>query len=136
MQNMAFGSKKSESALKVVICTHCGGDSEVGRRAMSIFCPHCRKRLILEDYRIKGYKAVRELATCGDIVVERRGQLFATIIAENLTVRGEVRGNITARSRVAVGKTGRLTGDVDAHSISIEGGAVVSGFFRIGPNSR
>ncbi|UCF33187.1 MAG: polymer-forming cytoskeletal protein, partial [Phycisphaerales bacterium] len=63
-------------------------------------------------------------------------QLFATFIAESLTVRGEVRGNITARSRVAVGKTGRLTGDVDAPSVSIEGGAVVSGFFRIGPNSR
>ena len=40
-----------------------------------------RKRLIIEDYKIKTYKSVRELLTCGDIVVEKRGHVRALIKA-------------------------------------------------------
>ena len=64
-------STKHAPAVKRVICTHCEQPSEVARRAMSIFCPHCKKRLILEDFKITSYYAVREFFTCGDILVER-----------------------------------------------------------------
>ena len=99
---------------------------------MSIFCPHCRKRLILEDYAIKNYTSVRELVTCGDVVVEKRGNYRARIKAGNLTVRGKIQGDVTARGSVKRGKPGHLIGDLEASVLEIEGGAVLKGFLRIG----
>jgi predicted RNA-binding Zn-ribbon protein involved in translation (DUF1610 family) len=129
---MVRDSANNAGASKRVACTHCNEFCDVGRRAMSVFCPHCRKRLILESFKIRSYKGVRELATCGDVVVERRGHVVATVIADNLIVKGKVQGKVTARGRVAVSKTGNLRGDVEAPSISVEGGAVLQGFWRIG----
>ncbi len=99
---------------------------------MSIFCPHCRKRLILENYQIKSYTSVRELVTCGDIVVERRGHVRASIKAGNLTVKGKVQGDISARGLVKISKTGRFEGELRAPALRIEGGAILHGFLHIG----
>ena len=129
---MPLLSTEYASGSKTVVCTHCQNECEVAKRAMSIFCPHCRKRLILEDYAIKNYTSVRELVTCGDIVVEKRGHVRARIKAGNLTVRGKVHGDVTARGSVKIGKTGRLIGDLEASVLEIEGGAVLEGFLRIG----
>ncbi|MCH8967956.1 MAG: polymer-forming cytoskeletal protein [Planctomycetes bacterium] len=129
---MPLVSKEYASGSKTVVCTHCQNECEVSRRAMSIFCPHCRKRLILEDYAIKNYTSVRELVTCGDVVVEKRGHVRARIKAGNLTVRGKIQGDVTARGSVKIGKTGHLIGDLEASVLEIEGGAVLKGFLRIG----
>ena len=120
--------------VKAVICTHCNGASEAGQRAMSVFCPHCHKRVILENYKIRSYYGVTEFATCGDIVVERRGHVVAPIKVSNLTVKGKVQGRVTARGRVKVGKTGYLKGNVDAPALIVESGAKLDGLYRIGPN--
>ncbi len=116
----------------MVVCTHCQNQCEVAKRAMSVACPHCRKRLILEDYAIKNYTSVRELVTCGDVVVEKRGHVRARIRAGNLTVRGKIQGDVTARGSVKIGKTGHLIGNLEASVLEIEGGAVLEGFLRIG----
>ena len=50
-------------AAKCILCPYCSQPTEVALRAMSIFCPHCRKRVILEDYKITSYYAVREFFT-------------------------------------------------------------------------
>ena len=131
---MPLLSTQRMSGVKAVVCTHCNRVSEVGQRAMSVFCPHCHKRVILEDYRIRSYHAVTEFATCGDIIVERRGHVVAPIKVSNLTVRGKVQGRVTARGSVRISKTGNLKGDVDAPFLVVELGALLSGFFRIGPN--
>lgn len=115
-----------------VACTHCGGACDVGQRAMSIFCPHCRKRLILEDYKITTYYAVRDFSTCGDIVVEKTGHVVAPIKVGNLTVKGKVQGQITARGEVNIGKSGSIKGEIEAASIVIEPGASVDAYMRIG----
>ena len=115
-----------------VVCTSCEYVNEVPIRAMSVFCPHCKKRLILENYKIKGYYAVSDFATCGDIVVERRGFVVAPVTVENLTVKGKLQGQVTARGQVSISKTGWLQGDVVAPRPPIESGAVVDGFMRIG----
>lgn len=100
---------------------------------MSVFCPNCRKRLVLEDYRIKSYRNVRELATGGDIVVEKKGHIKAQIKAGNLTVRGKVNGPVSACGAVHISKTGSLEGDLEAPVLTVESGAVLIGFLRIGP---
>ncbi len=103
---------------------------------MSVFCPHCKKRLILEDFKIRTYYAVREFATCGDIVVERKGHVVAPIKVGNLTVKGKVQGNVTVRGKAVISKTGWFKGEIEAPSLNIENGAVVDGFLRIGPIER
>jgi len=129
---MPTTSNKHTEAAKQVVCTHCEQVCEVGRRAMSVFCPHCRKRLILEDYKITGYHGVREFATCGDVVVERYGNVAAFIKVGSLIVKGRVRGDVIARERVKIHKTGWLQGDIQAPLLRVEGGAKLSGFLRIG----
>ncbi len=129
---MPLVSTEYASGSKTVVCTHCQDECEVAKRAMSVFCPHCRKRLILEDYAIKNYTSVRELVTCGDVVVEKRGHVRARVKAGNLTVRGKIQGDVTARGFVKIGKTAHLIGDLEASILEIEDGAVLEGFLSIG----
>jgi cytoskeletal protein CcmA (bactofilin family) len=100
---------------------------------MSVFCPHCHKRVILENYKIRGYYGVVEFATCGDIVVERSGHVVAPIKVSNLTIKGKVQGRIKARGRVLVGKTGSIKGDIVAPTLTVEAGAKIQGFLNICP---
>ncbi len=99
---------------------------------MSVFCPHCRKRLILEDFKITGYHGVREFATCGDVVVEKNAHVAAVVKVGNLTVKGTVRGDVVVRGRVKIHKTGSLLGDLRAPMLCVESGASLNGFLRIG----
>jgi len=102
---------------------------------MSVFCPHCKQRLIIEDFKIKTYHASRSFATCGDIVVEKGGIVSAPICVQNLTVRGEVKGNVEARGCVNIASTGQLRGDIRAPKLVVAPGARLNGFLRIGPDS-
>lgn len=129
-------STQHASGEKEVRCTECDGVSKVPQRAMSIFCPHCHERLILEDYNIKTYRGVSRLATCGDVVVEKKGHVSASCIkAGNVIVNGRVQGDVTAREAVRIGKTGSLRGDVAASRLEVASGAVLDGFLRIGPGT-
>lgn len=120
--------------VRKVVCVHCGGESEVARRAMSVFCIHCKNRLILEDFTIRTYHATKLFATCGDIVVEKAGTVFAPIRAQNLTVRGQVQGNVLARDRVQIANTGKMRGDIRASRLVVAGGGVIDGFCHIEPS--
>lgn len=122
-------------APKQVACFHCGRPTEVGARAMSIPCPHCHKRLILQDYKISSYHGASELFTCGDIVVEKKGHVVAPIKASTLTIQGKVQGNVDVRSRVTIAKTAWFRGDISAPNLIVESGAVLEGYLRIGPVS-
>jgi len=129
---MPVARKKRGGAVKTVQCTYCGRASEVAQRAMSVFCPHCKKRLILEDYKITSYYAVREFFTCGNVVVEKKGHVVAPVKASTLTVKGKVQGSVITRGEVKLTKTGSLTGDIEASSLKIADGAELDGFLRIG----
>ena len=122
-----------KTAGRQVVCTHCQRATDVALRAMSVFCPHCHKRLILEDFKIDSYYAVREFSTCGNVVVEKKGHVVAPIKAGNLTVKGKVQGHVTARGQVEIKKTGWFKGDLEAPCLVVENGAVLDGFVRIGP---
>lgn len=129
---MPSGTRKQHADVREVRCTHCQRQSEVARRAMSIFCPHCKKRLILEDFKIRSYYAVRDFSTCGDIVVERRGHVVAPIKVGNLIVKGKVQSHVIARGVVTIGKTGWFKGDISASRLRVENGAVIDASVRIG----
>jgi hypothetical protein len=128
---MATGRGK---AAKSALCPHCDGSMEVGATSMSVFCPHCRKRVVLEDFRIKTYHAVRLFVTCGDVTVERTGHIAAPIKVGSITIRGTVRGDIQARDKIEIGRTGKLTGDIRARRLVVQEGGILVGRCRVVPD--
>ncbi|MFQ5807601.1 MAG: polymer-forming cytoskeletal protein [Phycisphaerae bacterium] len=120
------------TVVKRVCCTHCQRITQVGPRALSVVCPHCNQRLVIEDVRVESFYAVREIATCGDVVVEKRGHVVASIRAGNLIVDGKVHGDVIALGRVSISRTASVTGDIKAARLLVQNGAALEGFLRIG----
>lgn len=124
--------RTSQPVQRSVACTHCDQVTEVSQRAMSVFCPHCKKRLVLEDYTITTYHGVRSLATCGDVVIEKRGHMSAAVKAETMTIKGKMQGSVVARREVVIHRTANCQSDIESPRLIIENGAVLNGFVRIG----
>jgi hypothetical protein len=112
---------------KTVCCTFCGGPIEVSLKAMSIFCPHCHKRVVCEDYTIKSYHAVRSVATCGDVIVERKGHVVAPVRATSLIVRGLVRGDVLVHKLVEIESSGTIQGNIQAPRLVMHDGGKLIG---------
>jgi len=126
-----FGIKPKVKTRRIE-CPYCEQSVEVGMRSMSIFCPHCRQRVILENIKIKTYHATRDFVTAGDVVVEKTGTLSAPTRVMSLTVKGKVWGNVAARRRVCVKRTGSIKGDVVTPSLIVDSGGELNGHCRIG----
>ena len=110
---------------------------DVAARAMSVGCPHCHKRLTVEDLRVHTYHGARDLATCGDVLVEKRGHVVAsTVRAGNLTIKGKLQGNITAAGAVNIQTGATVRGDIDAPMLVVENGAELDCFVRIEPHKK
>lgn len=65
------------------------------------------------------------------LTVGPQGQVKAEIEASRVIVQGAVTGNITARERIEIRKTGRVLGDLVAPGIAIEDGAYFKGSIEI-----
>jgi len=132
---MARLRQKQTGATKKVLCTHCGAELVVAVRAMSMFCPHCHKRVILEDFTIRTYHAVREFATCGDVLVEKSGTIAADVKAGRLTVEGKVWGKVEARRKVEIASTGYVKGAIRAPALTVADGASLACYCEIRPDA-
>ncbi len=71
---------------------------------------------------VKGKIALRE-----NLVVEESGVVEADIETQNVTVTGQVTGNIVAVERVEITPGGRMVGDLKAPRILIADGAAFKG---------
>jgi len=67
----------------------------------------------------------------GELVVGRLGKVEADICAESVVVGGHIVGNIIAHSRLEITATGRVSGDIEAGTITIAEGGLVDGLFRM-----
>ena len=121
---------------KIVRCCHCRGMMKVPARAFSVFCPHCQKRAPLENLRIVGSHPGKSLATCGDITVEATAKLNLSIIADNVTVHGRIRGDVQANQTVEVGATAQVIGNINAAKIIVHDGATIEGLCTMAGLSR
>lgn len=65
------------------------------------------------------------------VTIGPQGQVKAEIQATRVIVQGAVTGNITARERIEIRKTGRVLGDLMAAGIAIEDGAYFKGSIEI-----
>lgn len=68
----------------------------------------------------------------GTLVIEQTGEVEADIDVGVCVIRGAVRGNVNARSRVEIYKTARVQGDVSTPVLLVEEGAILSGAVTMG----
>lgn len=121
---------------QTVICLYCAKSQDISRRAISVVCKHCGKHLKLEDIVIREYVAKRAIETCGVVVVERKGQVVADrVLCSNVVVRGKMKSDIVCRESAFVGNEAEIRGDVSAQSLAVGAGAVLEGYYRIGPTT-
>ena len=116
-----------------VVCLHCEKPQEVGRKAMTVTCQHCYKRLDLKDLVFPRYEARRVIETLGVVTVEKKGNVVADKIhCGGLIVRGKVKGDVVSRGPVLVGPEADLIGDVTAPTMAVGAGAVLEGHYHVG----
>lgn len=77
-------------------------------------------------------RAEGELHIGGNVEVASGATVKASIEGSNVTVRGEVEGALTARDKLTLGKSGRLSGDISVKRLQIEDGASLNGHVRMG----
>jgi len=65
------------------------------------------------------------------LTIGDRGQVKAEVQAARVIISGTLTGNITARERIEIRKSGHVLGDMVAPSISIEDGAYFKGSIEI-----
>lgn len=119
-----------------VPCVHCDHMNEISKRAISVTCANCRKAMRLDEIRIKDYQARRQMETCATLTVERKGELRADrVLCAGAILRGKYKGEIVAKGPVLVGPEAELNGSITAPTIAIPEGAIIEGFYRIGPNA-
>jgi cytoskeletal protein CcmA (bactofilin family) len=78
------------------------------------------------DLKIAG-NVEGDLKASGDVTVDSSATIQAAIEGANVSVRGQVTGNVTARKRLTLGGSGRLNGDVRVARLTVEDGATLNG---------
>jgi cytoskeletal protein CcmA (bactofilin family) len=68
----------------------------------------------------------------GTLIIGELGQLDAQIDVGVCVVHGSVNGNLVARSKVEIRRTGRVHGDVMTPVLLVEEGAVFNGAIKMG----
>src|SRR2546429_9679892 len=68
-----------------------------------------------------------DLKASGDVSVDSTATIQAAIEGANVSVRGQVTGNVTARKRLTLGGSGHLQGDVKVSRLTVEDGATLNG---------
>ena len=68
----------------------------------------------------------------GTLIIGEPGQLDAQIDVGVCVVHGSVNGNLVARSKVEIRRTGRVNGDVMTPVLLVEEGAVFNGAIKMG----
>jgi len=66
-----------------------------------------------------------------NLKIEKGGKVKASVQAKNITIIGEVDGNIYASEKVFISKEGQLRGDIFAPRISIADGAQFKGSVKM-----
>jgi cytoskeletal protein CcmA (bactofilin family) len=77
---------------------------------------------VVVEGRLEGTVSLKDQLT-----VEQDGKVLADVELENLTVHGEMSGDIVAAERVLISSTAKVAGDIKAPRVVIEDGARFSG---------
>jgi cytoskeletal protein CcmA (bactofilin family) len=100
--------------------THLGAGSEISGRI------RCAESLRI-DGQVKG-----EIFCEGLLTVGEGASVQAAIDGDTVVIGGEVQGDITARRKITLERTARVTGDLCTPGIVIQEGAILEGRIMIG----
>ncbi|MBD3414213.1 MAG: hypothetical protein GF421_07280 [Candidatus Aminicenantes bacterium] len=84
-----------------------------------------------EDLVINGHFQGKIFLENNSLVVAGESLVKADIRAKNVTIKGNVEGNIHAIGKVYITKEGKMTGDIAAYRISILDGAKFKGSIKM-----
>lgn len=104
-----------------------GGVSSIGRGVAIKGSINATTHLVIEG-RVDGQINAPEHG----VAVGTHGKLKSDIFAQSITVRGNVKGNLTATRSVKILADGRVEGRLTAPRLAIDDGAVFNG--RVDPN--
>ena len=86
------------------------------------------------DVRIAG-KIIGEIRIGGDLVVDRGAHLTAKVNAANVTLGGELEGNISASGQVKLLESSQMVGDLKASTLTVAAGSRMRGHVEFGWNA-
>jgi cytoskeletal protein CcmA (bactofilin family) len=76
---------------------------------------------------VDGYLAGRVSSAAGTLIATAGGEIDADVSVNVAIICGKVRGDIKAATRVELGSTARVIGDIETPSLSLHPGAVFEG---------
>jgi cytoskeletal protein CcmA (bactofilin family) len=91
--------------------------------------------LFSDALQIEGKVTGKLISESGSLVIEQTGEVQADVDVGVLVIRGALKGNANARSRVEVYKTARVQGDITTPVLLVEEGAILSGAITMGTAS-
>jgi cytoskeletal protein CcmA (bactofilin family) len=100
-------------------------DTLIGASTVFEGCIYSERSLCVEG-SVRG-----RIEAKGEVVVGREAKIEADIRADSVVVGGQITGNVTALQRLEITPTGRVTGDIQAQSMSIAEGGVLDGFCKM-----
>ena len=86
----------------------------------------------VDDLLVSGRLSGRAVSESGSLTIDQAGDVQANIDVGVCVIRGALRGNVNARSRVEIYKTARVQGDITTPVLLVEEGALLSGAITMG----
>jgi len=88
--------------------------------------------LFADALQVEGKVIGKLISESGSLVIEQTGDVQAGIDVGVCVIRGTVRGNVNAKSRVEIYKTARVQGDITTPVLLVEEGATMTGTVTMG----
>jgi len=117
-----FGRKEAPSPQSGKITTIVGSDARIVGSVTSV-------GVIRIDGRFEG-----DIRTESDVVVGEQGYVQAKVLARNMSVAGEVRGNLDLSGRLEISSSGKVFGEITVSALAIEEGGTFKGKCDMGKN--
>jgi cytoskeletal protein CcmA (bactofilin family) len=116
-------AQAEKTAAQSAAATHNGGANVVSLGPRDIL----QGRLEIQgDLKIAG-NVEGDLKASGDVTIDSGATIQASIEGSNVSVRGQVTGNVSAKKRLTLGGSGHLNGDVKVARLTVEDGATLNG---------
>jgi cytoskeletal protein CcmA (bactofilin family) len=88
--------------------------------------------IFADALQVDGKVMGKVVSESGTLAIEQTGDVQADIDVGVCVIRGAVRGNVSAKSRVEIYRTARVEGDINTPVLLVEEGAQLSGAIRMG----
>jgi cytoskeletal protein CcmA (bactofilin family) len=88
--------------------------------------------LFAEELQVSGKVAGKVTSDTGTLLIAETGRVEAQVDVGVCIIRGTVDGNVSARTRIEIYKSGRVRGDLITPVLLVEEGAVINGTIGMG----